>query len=99
MAPADVPHPLPRMAAALIWVLAALFNVTLVSFFVMYTIADDQAADRSQATGAFDPSRSLPYDVALWSTAHASIALLVMPDVVGVALFVHARLRRGAAAR
>jgi hypothetical protein len=96
---ANVPHPLPRTAAALIWVLAALFNVTLVSFFVLYTIADDPAADRSEATGAFDPSQLLPHDVALWSTAHASIALLIMIDVVSVAIFVHARLRQGAAAR
>ena len=99
MVSANVPRPLPRMVAALIWILAALFNVTLVGFFVLYTIADEQAADRSEATGAFDPSQLLPHDVALWANAHASMALLLMLDVVAVALFLRARHRRGPAVR
>jgi hypothetical protein len=95
----DVPQPLPRVVVAMIWLLAALFNVTLVAFFVLYTNANEQAADRSEATGAFVPSRLLPHAVALWSTAEATIALLIVLDVVCVALFVRGRHRRGAAVR
>jgi hypothetical protein len=99
MAPADVSHPLPRAAVAMVWVLAGLFNITLVSFFNLYSIANGQAADRSEANGAFDPSQLLPHDAALWMTANASIALLLVLDVVGIALFVRAWLRRRAAVR
>jgi hypothetical protein len=58
-----------------VWVLAGLFNMTLVSFFILYTIANKQAADRSEASGAFDPSQLLPRGAALWWAANASIAL------------------------
>jgi hypothetical protein len=83
----------------MVWVLAGLFNLTLVSFFILYTIASGEAADRSEANGAFDPSQLLPHDAAFWLAANASITLLVLLDVVGIALFVRARLRRRAAVR
>lgn len=82
----------------MVWVVAGLFNLTLVSFFGLYTIADERAVDRSEATGEFDPSQLLPRSVALWLVAHASIALLIVLDVVGIALFVRARRRRRTAA-
>lgn len=75
----------------MIWVLAALFNVVVVSFFALYSAANDWAAERSEATGAFDPSQLLPHDAALWLSAHAAIVLLVVLDAVGVALLLRAR--------
>jgi hypothetical protein len=78
----------------MIWVLAALFNLVFASFFALYSAANDWAAERSEATGAFDPSQLLPHDAALWLSAHAAIVLLVMLDAVGIALSLRAHRQR-----
>jgi len=85
------PESLPRALLVMIWVLALLFNAVFVVFFALYSAANDWAAERSEATGAFDPSRLLPHDAALWLSAHAAILLLVMLDAVGIALLLRAR--------
>lgn len=85
------PVPLPRALVVMIWVLALLFNAVFVAFFALYSAASDWAAERSEATGAFDPSQLLPHDAALWLSAHAAILLLVMLDAVGIAMLLRAR--------
>lgn len=94
MSQVSAPVPLPRALVVMVRVLAALFNVVLVSFFALYSVANEWAAERSEATGAFDPSQLLPHDAALWLSAHAAIVLLVMLDVVGIALLLRSRRRR-----
>ncbi len=90
---------LPRVVVVMIWVLAALFNVVFVIFFALYTTASEWAVDRSEATGAFDPSQLLPHDGALWLSGHAALVLLVVLDVVGVALLLRSRRKHLIAAR
>lgn len=85
------PVPLPRALVVMIWVLALLFNAVFVAFFALYSAASEWAAERSEATGAFDPSQLLPHDAALWLSAHAAILLLVMLDAVGIAMLLRAR--------
>jgi ABC-type Fe3+ transport system permease subunit len=92
MSEVGAPVALPRALVVIMWVLAALFNVVFVSFFALYSAAHDWAVDRSEATGAFEPSQLLPHDAALWLSAHAAIVLLVVLDAVGVAVAL--RIRR-----
>ncbi|PCN47633.1 hypothetical protein Csp2054_10985 [Curtobacterium sp. 'Ferrero'] len=87
------PAALPRALVVMMWVLAALFNVVFVNFFALYSAANDWAVERSEATGAFEPSQLLPHDAALWLSAHVAIVLLVVLDAAGVALWL--RIRRG----
>ncbi|MDP4331895.1 hypothetical protein Q7F20_00770 [Curtobacterium sp. A7_M15] len=99
MARTDAPTRLPRTVVAGIWVLAVLFNVALLTFFALYTTADEWAVDRSEATGAFDPSQLLPHEGLLWLVAHAALGLLVVLDGVGVAVLVRERRKRTVARR
>ncbi|MFS2028633.1 MULTISPECIES: hypothetical protein [unclassified Curtobacterium] len=88
MSDVGAPRPLSRVTVSVIWALAAAFNAAFVAFFTLYTEADDWAVDRSESTGAFDPSQLLPHDAALWVVAHAALGLLVLLDGVGIALWV-----------
>lgn len=64
----------------LLCVLAAL-NVTVVSFFVLWSNADTAAVNRAEEHG-FDPSQLLPYDIPFWFAAHASLLSLLALDVL-----------------
>jgi hypothetical protein len=102
MSDVGAPRPLSRVTIAVIWALAVVFNAAFVAFFTLYTEADDWAVDRSESTGAFDPSQLLPHDAALWVVAHAALGLLVLLDGVGIALSVRcfrARARAGRSRR
>ena len=61
-------------------VLAAL-NVSVISFFVMWSMADAAAVNRAEEHG-FDPSQLLPYDIPFWFAAHASLLSLLALDVL-----------------
>jgi hypothetical protein len=93
MSEVRAPAALPRALVVTMWVLAALFNVVFVSFFALYSAANDWAVERSEATGAFEPSQLLPHDAALWLSGHVAIVLLVGLDAAGVALWL--RICRG----
>lgn len=100
MSDLGTPRPLSRVTVSVIWGLAAVFNAAFVAFFALYTEAHDQAVDRSESTGAFDPSQLLPHDAALWVVAHAALGLLVLLDGVGIALSVRClRVRAGRSGR
>ncbi|MGL3199082.1 MULTISPECIES: hypothetical protein [Curtobacterium] len=86
MSEVRAPVALPRALVVMLWALAALFNVVFLSFFAFYSVANDWAVERSEATGAFEPSQLLPHDAALWLSAHAALVLLVVLDAVAVAL-------------
>jgi len=91
--------PLPRAVVVATWVLACLCNVVFAIFFALYTAADEWAVNRSEATGAFDPSQLFPHDVALWLIARAALGLLVVLDAVGIALFLRGHRQRVTGAR
>ncbi|MFJ7287446.1 hypothetical protein ACIQUC_03945 [Curtobacterium sp. NPDC098951] len=93
MSEVRAPAALPRALVVMMWMLAALFNVVFVSFFALYSAANDWAVERSEATGAFEPSQLLPHDAALWLSAHVAIVLLAVLDAMGVALSL--RVSRG----
>ena len=61
-------------------VLAAL-NVSVISFFVLWSMADTAAINRAEEHG-FDPSQLLPYDIPFWFAAHASLLSLLALDVL-----------------
>ena len=61
-------------------VLAAL-NASVVSFFVLWSMADTAAVNRAEEHG-FDPSQLLPYDLPFWFAAHASLLSLLALDVL-----------------
>ena len=61
-------------------VLAAL-NVSVISFFVLWSNADTAAVNRAEEHG-FDPSQLLPYDIPFWFAAHASLLSLLALDVL-----------------
>jgi len=60
--------------------LAAL-NVTVASFFVLWSNADTAAVNRAEEHG-FDPSRLLPHATPFWFAAHASLLSLLALDVL-----------------
>lgn len=61
-------------------VLAAL-NASVVSFFVLWSMADTAAVNRAEEHG-FDPSQLLPYDLPFWFAAHASLLSLLALDIL-----------------
>ena len=61
-------------------VLAAL-NVSVISFFMLWSNADTAAVNRAEEHG-FDPSQLLPYDTPFWFAAHASLLSLLALDVL-----------------
>lgn len=61
-------------------VLAAL-NASVISFFVLWSMADTAAVNRAEEHG-FDPSQLLPYDTPFWFAAHASLLSLLALDVL-----------------
>ena len=65
---------------AFLSVLAAL-NVSVISFFVLWSNADTAAVNRAEEHG-FDPSQLLPYDIPFWFAAHASLLSLLALDVL-----------------
>ena len=73
-------------------VLAAL-NVSVISFFMLWSMADTAAVNRAEEHG-FDPSQLLPYDIPFWFAAHASLLSLLALDVL--ALLAWRRSRRHA---
>ena len=65
---------------AFLSVLAAL-NASVISFFVLWSNADNAAVNRAEEHG-FDPSRLLPHDLPFWFAAHASLLSLLALDVL-----------------
>ena len=61
-------------------VLVAL-NVSVTSFFVLWSNADTAAVNRAEEHG-FDPSRLLPHATPFWFAAHASLLSLLALDVL-----------------
>lgn len=61
-------------------VLVAL-NVSVISFFVLWSMADTAAVNRAEEHG-FDPSRLLPHDLPFWFAAHASLLSILALDVL-----------------
>ena len=61
-------------------VLAAL-NISVISFFVLWSMADTAAVNRAEEHG-FDPSQLLPYDTPFWFAAHASLLSILALDVL-----------------
>ena len=60
--------------------LAAL-NVTVASFFVLWSNADSAAVNRAEEHG-FDPNQLLPHATPFWFAAHASLLSLLALDVL-----------------
>lgn len=65
---------------AFLSVLTAL-NISVISFFVLWSNADTAAVNRAEEHG-FDPSQLLPYDTPFWFAAHASLLSLLALDVL-----------------
>ena len=61
-------------------VLAAL-NVSVISFFVLWSNADTAAVNRAEEHG-FDPNQLLPHATPFWFAAHASLLSLLALDVL-----------------
>ncbi|MEJ3405889.1 hypothetical protein WDJ51_14215 [Rathayibacter sp. YIM 133350] len=86
-------RPSNRMMVAALWVAGTVFNVAFGVFFVLYSIADEWAVERSEAFNGFDPAQLLPHDVLLWLAAHLALVALVAVDVLAIML---TRMRRRA---
>ena len=65
---------------AFLSVLAAL-NASVISFFVLWSMADTAAINRAEEHG-FDPGQLLPHDLPFWLAAHASLLSLLALDVL-----------------
>ena len=65
---------------AFLSVLVAL-NVSVISFFVLWSNADTAAVNRAEEHG-FDPSQLLPHDLPFWFAAHASLLSILALDVL-----------------
>ena len=65
---------------AFLSVLAAL-NVSVISFFMLWSMADTAAVNRAEEHG-FDPNQLLPHDLPFWFAAHASLLSLLALDVL-----------------
>ena len=65
---------------AFLSVLTAL-NISVISLFVLWSIADTAAVNRAEEHG-FDPNQLLPYDTPFWFAAHASLLSLLALDVL-----------------
>ena len=61
-------------------VLAAL-NVSVISFYVLWSIADSITVNRAEEHG-FDPNQLLPHAIPFWFAAHASLLSLLTLDVL-----------------
>ena len=61
-------------------VLAAL-NVSVISFFMLWSNADTAAVNRAEEHG-FDPNQLLPHATPFWFAAHASLLSLLALDVL-----------------
>ena len=61
-------------------VLAAL-NVSVISFFMLWSNADAEAVNRAEEHG-FDPNQLLPHATPFWFAAHASLLSLLALDVL-----------------
>jgi hypothetical protein len=88
--------PIASMRLLRIWtsVLLVTVNIAVGVFYGLWSVADEWAADRSEATHGFDPTMLLPNDVGLWLVANASIVLLVGLDVVWICLTLALRTAR-----
>ncbi len=82
-----------RATVIAIAVLAGLFHAAFAAFLLLYSAVDSWAVDRSEATGAFDPSQLLPHGEVLWVVARCAAVLLVVLDVVVIATVVRERGR------
>ena len=60
--------------------LAAL-NVAVISFYVLWSIADSITVDRAEEHG-FDTNQLLPHAIPFWFAAHASLLALLALDVL-----------------
>ena len=60
--------------------LAAL-NVAVISFYVLWSIADSITVNRAEEHG-FDPNQLLPHASPFWFAAHASLLALLALDVL-----------------
>ena len=72
-------------------VLAAL-NASVISFFVLWSMADTAAVNRAEEHG-FDPSQLLPHDIPFWFAAHASLLSLLALDVLAFLAWRRSRRR------
>ena len=59
----------------------AVLNVAVISFFVLWSIADTAAVNRAEEHG-FDPNQLLPHPTLLWFAAHASLLSLLALDLL-----------------
>ncbi|MCL2515696.1 MAG: hypothetical protein FWD85_03535 [Microbacteriaceae bacterium] len=76
----------PRAAVLVGTILLALLNAAVIAFYALWNIADTWAVDRSEATGAFDPTMLLPHDMLFWLIAQATLVLLAAVDAAWVFL-------------
>ena len=61
----------------------AVLNVAVISFFVLWSIADTAAVNRAEEHG-FDPNQLLPHATPFWFAAHASLLSLLALDVLAL---------------
>ena len=62
-------------------VLVVALNVALVSFFVLWSIADATSVNSAEGPAGFDPSKLLPNANLMWIAAHSSLLMLIAVDV------------------
>ncbi|MBC9944793.1 hypothetical protein ICL81_09760 [Leucobacter sp. cx-328] len=62
-------------------VLLVALNVVLVSFFVLWWIADATSVNSAEGPAGFDPSKLLPNANLMWIAAHSSLLMLIAVDV------------------
>ena len=75
-------------------VVAAGLNVAVVSFYVLWFIADSDAINRMETATSVDPTVLLPNATLLWLAANASLVALLALDGGIVAMTMAARSRR-----
>lgn len=60
-------------------------NITVLAFFVLWSIADSAAIGRMESESNMDPGQMLPNSELMWLAAHGSVLMVVVLDVLAVA--------------
>lgn len=72
-------------------IVVAALNVAVVSFYVLWSIADSAAINQAETATSVDPSLLMPNANQLWLAAHGSLLALLALDAVVIGKAVNAR--------
>lgn len=63
-------------------------NVAFITFFNLWSIADNMAVNRMEEVAGYNPALLLPNSNLMWFSAHTSLFLLLVLDLCAVVLLI-----------